>query len=194
MLWEKRFWPLIADGSVTVTFRRWKRPQAVVGRRYRTPGGIVEVDRVTTVEPTSISARDARRAGYPSPADVVADLRGDSTRSVTRVEFHLVDEPDPRAELAATAQLSAADILDIDRRLARLDSRSSHGPWTHTTLDAIVTRPGTRAADLAASLRRDTASFKLDVRKLKNLGLTISLETGYRLSPRGIAYLRATGH
>ena len=44
MLWEARFWPLIADGSVTVTFRRWKRPQAVEGRRYRTPGGIVEVE------------------------------------------------------------------------------------------------------------------------------------------------------
>jgi hypothetical protein len=29
------------------------------------------------------------------------------------------------------------------------------------------------------------------VRKLKNLGLTISLEVGYRLSPRGAAYLAA---
>jgi hypothetical protein len=33
----------------------------------------------------------------------------------------------------------------------------------------------------------------VDVRKLKNLGLTHSLEVGYRLSPRGIAYLRLTG-
>jgi hypothetical protein len=30
----------------------------------------------------------------------------------------------------------------------------------------------------------------VDVRKLKNLGLTLSLEKGYRLSPRGEAYLR----
>jgi hypothetical protein len=193
VLWEARFWPLIADGSVTVTFRRWKRPQAVEGHRYRTPGGIVEVDRVTTVEPEAISARDARRAGYESAAAVVADLRGDASLPVTRVAFHLVDEPDPRAALAASADLSTDDVIHIDRRLDRLDARSSHGPWTRATLDAIAAHPGTRAADLAASFRRGTAPFKIDVRKLKNLGLTISLETGYRLSPRGAAYLVATG-
>ena len=40
-----------------------------------------------------------------------------------------------------------------------------------------------------AGFGRETQPFKLDVRKLKNLGLTISLEVGYRLSPRGEAYL-----
>ena len=47
-----------------------------------------------------------------------------------------------------------------------------------------------RAADLAASVGRETQPFKLDVRKLKGLGLTLSLEVGYRLSPRGEAFLR----
>jgi len=37
---------------------------------------------------------------------------------------------------------------------------------------------------------RPTQPFKTDVRKLKNLGLTISLPVGYRLSPRGEAYVR----
>jgi hypothetical protein len=36
---------------------------------------------------------------------------------------------------------------------------------------------------------RETAPFKLDVRKLKNLGLTTSHRIGYELSPRGAAYL-----
>ena len=182
---------MIADGSVTVTFRRWKRPQAVEGHRYRTPGGIIEVDRVTTVEPHAITTRDARHAGYASPAALVADLRGDASLAVTRVAFHHVDEPDPRTTLADDDKLSADDIADLDRRLARLDTRSPYGAWTRTTLDAIDARPGTRAGDLAASFGREIAPFKLDVRKLKNLGLTISLLTGYRLSPRGIAYLRA---
>ena len=57
-------------------------------------------------------------------------------------------------------------------------------------LRTIAARPATRAADLAASFGRETQPFKLDVRKLKNLGLTLSLEVGYRLSPRGEAYLR----
>ena len=59
-------------------------------------------------------------------------------------------------------------------------------------LAAIEQRPATRAPDLAESFGRDTAEFKVDVRKLKNLGLTLSLPVGYRLSPRGEAYLRAT--
>ena len=34
--------------------------------------------------------------------------------------------------------------------------------------------------------------FKQRVRRLKELGLTESLEVGYRMSPRGKAYLRQT--
>ena len=46
-----------------------------------------------------------------------------------------------------------------------------------------------RAADLAPLLGRERLPFKRDVRKLKELGLTESLEVGYRLSPRGRAVL-----
>ncbi|HEX5587075.1 MAG TPA: hypothetical protein VFZ17_07185 [Acidimicrobiia bacterium] len=192
MLFEQRFWAGIADGSITVTFRRWKRPQAVAGRRYRTPGGIVEAERVTTVDPSTVTKADARRAGYASPDALVADLRGDPSTPVTRIQFHLVDEPDPRAVLAATASLDDADVATIDARLDRFDRSSRHGAWTRGVLLAIEEHPATRAPDLAASFGRETAEFKLDVRKLKNLGLTLSLPVGYRLSPRGEAYLRAT--
>ena len=189
MLFEQRFWPLIADGSITLTFRRWRRCQAVAGRRYRTPGGIIEVERVDVVAASTINDREARRSGFPTAASLVADLRGDSSSPIYRVQFHVVNEPDPRAELAASADLTAEDRAEIDRRLERLDRASSHGPWTRAVLECIAERPATRAPDLAASFGRDTQPFKLDVRKLKNLGLTISLERGYRLSPRGAAYL-----
>ena len=193
MLFAQRFWALIADGSVTITFRRWRRCQAIAGRRYRTPAGIIEVERVDVVTASSIRDREARQSGYPSAAAVVADLRGDASSPIYRVQFHLVDEPDPRAELAATNDLTADDRAEIDRRLDRLDRASSHGPWTRAVLECIAAQPATRAADLAASFGRETQPFKLDVRKLKNLGLTISLERGYRLSPRGEAYLHAGG-
>jgi hypothetical protein len=56
-------------------------------------------------------------------------------------------------------------------------------------LEMIENHPGTRAPDLAAHFGRETQPFKTDVRKLKNLALTLSLKIGYRLSPRGEAYL-----
>ena len=92
--------------------------------------------------------------------------------------------PTPARVLAATADLSAADRAEIDRRLDRLDRASSIGPWTRAVLAVIAAQPATRAADLAAGFGRETLPFKTDVRKLKNLGLTESLEVGYRLSPR----------
>ena len=55
---------------------------------------------------------------------------------------------------------------------------------------AIAAQPGRRAPDLAAAFGREVLPFKTDVRKLKNMGLTISLRIGYQLSPRGIAYLQ----
>ena len=56
----------------------------------------------------------------------------------------------------------------------------------------IERMPAIRAGDLADEVGRERLAFKADVRKLKNLGLTISLGVGYELSPRGHAYLDRT--
>jgi hypothetical protein len=45
---------------------------------------------------------------------------------------------------------------------------------------------------LAEELGRERFALKADVRKLKRLGLTLSREVGYELSPRGRAYVAAT--
>jgi hypothetical protein len=194
----KPFWPGIADGSITVAYRWWTAPTVVAGRPYRTAGGRVEVVSVDVVDPAGITDDDAATAGHPSADDVRAWLqkvrqRGSAAGGqVYRVEFRRLDEPDPRQVLANTADLSPEDLADLDRRLDRLDRASKIGPWTRQTLQLIAERPATRAPDLAESVGRETPPFKLDVRKLKNLGLTISLNPGYRLSPRGRAYLDAS--
>jgi len=190
MRFEQRLRDGIADGAVTVMFRRWRRTQAVAGHRYRTGRSMIEVDSVELVDPATISAADARRAGYPDVAELVAGLRGDPGLPVYRIGFRQLDGPDPRTVLAADDALTAEAVAELDRRLARMDRSSAAGPWTAPALAAIAAHPGTRAADLAAALGREKLPFKADVRKLKNLGLTESLATGYRLSPRGTAYLR----
>ena len=189
MLFQKRFWPLLADGSVTVTFRRWKQRQAVAGGRYRTPAGFIEVDRAEIVEPSTVTDADAVAAGYPTAVELLEGLDRRRDAPLYRIDFHYVGTHDPRAELAADAALSAEDAAEITRRLDRMDRSARGGPWTTTTLRLIAEHPGTRAPDLAASVGRETLEFKRDVRKLKALGLTISLRVGYELSARGAAYL-----
>jgi DNA-binding IclR family transcriptional regulator len=70
-----------------------------------------------------------------------------------------------------------------------MDARSAVGPWTLEVLRMIGATPGKRAADLAAEMNWETAQFKAHVRRLKALGLTESLEVGYRLSPRARSLL-----
>ena len=71
-----------------------------------------------------------------------------------------------------------------------MDEASRHGPWTRAVLELIATKPEVRAEELAAEMGREKLPFKRDVRKLKELGLTESLNPGYRLSPRGKTVLR----
>ena len=189
MLFEQRFWAPIAAGEVTVTFRRWKRRQVVAGHRYRTAAGMLEVTALDVVEVADVTEADATSGGYPSAAALVADLRGTPDLDLYRVRFRLVDEPDPRSVLAATGALTADDVAAIDLRLARLDRASTHGPWTRAVLSLIEAHPQVRAGDLADEHGQERLAFKADVRKLKNLGLTLSHGVGYSLSPRGEAYL-----
>jgi hypothetical protein len=186
----------VADGKITVAYRRWAEPRVIEGRIYRTNAGRIEIDSIRQVNPELIADTDAEvaLAGRRNAKDVRRRLRGDDAMPTFLIRFHLVEGPDPREELAAQTSLSADDLADLRARLAQFDQLSHHGAWTVETLRLIQSRPATRAADLAASLGRETAPFKLDVRKLKNLGLTHSLEVGYELSPRGAAYLDALGN
>lgn len=191
MRFLKRYWQPIADGQVTMAFRRWKTQQVIAGRRYRTAVGIIEVDEVGVIEAADVNDVEARAAGHPDAASLLADLPEREGLPLYRVRFHLVNEPDPRTLLAENDQLTPEEISQISRRLDRLDRFSSHGPWTRQVLQTIAANPGRRAPDLAKWFGRETQPFKTDVRKLKNLGLTFSLRVGYRLSPRGQAFLRS---
>ena len=178
-------WPGLADGSITVTFRRWKRPQVVAGNAYRSPIGMLRVDSVEQVTAGSITDADAVRAGAADRDSLLARMkpRPSDDELLYRVELHF-EGADPRDVLRETLP-TERELEELRRRLDRFDARSSHGPWTRATLSAIEANPEVRAPDLAASFGRETKPFKIDVRKLKALGLTESFPVGYRISPRG---------
>lgn len=181
----------VADGSVTLAFRRWTRPDVRAGSEFRTVAGVVRVESVSVVDPDAITDEDALAAGWASAERLLRQLDKVEAGETFRVRLAWAG-PDPRVALRENAELTDDDVADIDRRLARLDRASSHGPWTMATLALIGRRPHVRAPDLAAETGRERDPFKIDVRKLKNLGLTQSFDVGYDLSPRGRAYLART--
>jgi hypothetical protein len=173
----------IRAGSVDLAFRRWDRPRVLLGSHLRTRVGLLVVTSVDQVEVADLTEADARRAGSASLADLRNGLAAKADRPAWRVGLRYAGA-DPRSLLRETIP-TAAEIKDLLARLDRLDRASSSGPWTATTIDLIDRNPERRAPELAAEAGRPTVEFKRDVRKLKELGLTESLDIGYRLSPRG---------
>jgi hypothetical protein len=177
----------IAAGHVTLAFRRWRRAPPAPGATLRTPVGVVTFDRVDVVDEGDITPDDVRRSGL-SAAALRASLAGEGT--LLRLEFRLSGD-DPRIALRARPP-GPTELTQIAAGLARLDA-AADAPWTARYLEIIAERPATVARTLAATVGAEAATFKRRVRQLKELGLTESLEVGYRLSPRGAAVLAAIG-
>ncbi len=195
MLFKEVFKALIRDGSVTMTFRAWKTAKVVVGSSYRLgPDDAVVVKAVDEATVGSITAAQARRSGFASVDDLLLMLqksakpRLTSRSQVFRVAVHHKRQADPRTE--RRGDTSASGLEAVETRLARMDRLSRRGPWTHTALQLIAEHPRVAASRLAPRMQRETRAFKADIRKLKELGLTVSHEIGYSLSPRGRALLR----
>ncbi len=177
----------IAAGEIDRAFRRWKRPTVRTGGTLRTSIGLLAIDSVEAITDADVTDQDARLAGFAS-REALFDFLPQRDQQLYRIRLR-TGGVDPRAVLREQATLTDDEQAALLARLAGLDARAADGPWTAATLAAIAAAPGTRAADLAASLGRERLPFKADVRKLKALGLTESLEVGYRIAPRGRALL-----
>ncbi len=186
MLLRKATLDRIVAGDVDLAFRRWKRPTVKGGGTLRTMVGMLSIETVEIVDSGSISSDDARRAGVD--LDELLVFLDSKPGDVYKVTFGGVVD-DPRVALREDDDLSGDDVTDLLDRLDRLDRVSHRGPWTRQFLSLLYENPHVRAQDLADGLGLEKSVFKNDVRKLKELGLTISHSPGYELSPRGRALL-----
>jgi hypothetical protein len=189
MLFKSAVLAGIKEGRVTLAFRRWTQARIKAGSEIRTALGVVGITGVEAVALTAVTEADARKAGYETRDLLVAELRKSKIGTVYRIGLRYTGS-DPRATLREKP-LTKEDVADIALRLGRLDKASKDGAWTRDVLSLIAGHPAIRAGDLAQQLGWETQAFKIRVRKLKELGLTESLEIGYRLSPRGAAFLKA---
>lgn len=178
----------IVRGEVSLVFRRWRRPTVRSGGSLRTALGLLRILDVVPVTEAEISEAEATRAGFPSRTALLEGL-GSREGQVYRIAVEYAGA-DPRIALRQRDDLPDAEIEQIIERLRRIDTRSPTGPWTERVLAAIHAHPGVVSRTLAERLGCDRGWLKPQVRKLKNLGLTISLETGYELSPRGHVVLK----
>jgi hypothetical protein len=193
LLFKKRFHAGLVDGAVTLTFRLWDKPRVKPGGRYRVhPIGVVEVDALRLVTVGQLTEADARAGGFASRAELLDYLAPVAKAPVTdatpiyRVVLHHGGDGD-RVAGALDDALTPEDVALLEKRLAKLDGDA---PWTRQVLRLIIKHPRVAASQLAKTLGRETEPFKVDVRKLKKLGLTQSFEVGYELSPRGAAFLK----
>lgn len=166
---------------MTVAFRRWKRPSVKSGGTLQSPGGLLAIDEVERIDALQIALDDVRRAGFADVAALLDSLRPEG--QLYRIRFHRLGD-DPRAALRARRNLEAGELDDLRRELERLG-------WARPVLELIAGRPGVVSTELATTMGLERAPFKQRVRRLKALGLTESLDVGYRLSPRGAAVLEA---
>jgi hypothetical protein len=189
VLLDKRELAGIEAGTITAVFRHWRTPRIRVGTCLRTPVGLVEITGLTRTAPEAVTETEAQAAGF-------VDLGGfhgwldDRPGDLYRIELQWAGV-DPRVTLRQDTSLDEAEIAEMRRRLARMDSRAD-SPWTWQTLRLIEANPGVVSTDLAASMGLERAYFKQRVRRLKEMGLTESLEVGYRISRRGQVLLDAT--
>ncbi len=192
LLFQKRFHEGIVHGAVRLTFRHWQKPLVKIGGRYRVhPIGVVEVDDVKQVAVRSISAKDAQACGFASRAELF-EYMGQAakapllpTTQVYRVAFRHDGDGD-RVPLALDTVFTQTQLEKLVAQLSRLDGDA---PWTMGVLRLIAKKPRIAASQLALEWGQEKEAFKVNVRKLKKLGLTQSFEVGYEISPRGEVFL-----
>ena len=186
MLLGKKVLEKVVRGEVTLVLRRWKRPTVKSGGRLRTSVGVLRIGAVTPFSMSDLTEAEARSAGYSGREAAIAELAGEERGALYRIELDGV-EPDARASLRTRTKVAPEEWTAIAARFERWEKAS---PGRHRAILAVIReRPETAAGVLADALDLDKPSFKQEVRKLKELGLTESLDIGYRLSPRGNAVL-----
>jgi hypothetical protein len=179
----------IKAGKVDTVFRRWKRATVKPGGTLMTSAGLLSIDSMEPITLEAVQLADVQRAGFASLDDFRRWLDTMKEGDLCIIRLHYSGE-DPRIALRNKAELTGEELAEADAALVKLDGKAA---WTDRVLGLIADHPGRLAEELAVEAGMEKAPFKAKVAKLKELGLTESLEVGYRLSLRGQAVVKERG-
>ncbi|MCB1516789.1 MAG: hypothetical protein KDJ19_04115 [Hyphomicrobiaceae bacterium] len=183
MLIKRDILEAIKRGDIDLQFRRWSRATVKPGGTLKTAVGILNIGEINELSENEVELKDAKRAGFADLEDFRQWLATMKPGYLCKIELSYAGE-DPLIALRERRDLSMEELAEVDSKLDAMDKRAP-APWTTRTLELIAQHPGRLASELADMADKDKAKFKADVAKLKALGLTISFDQGYRLSPRG---------
>lgn len=192
MLFKQKDLEGIKAGNITLSFRNWKKLSVNVGSEIKTSVGVVKIGSIREVKLEDITDEEAKAAGFASAKSLTGLLASQKEGKIYKIAVTYLQE-DPRIELREQNVITEEEFNEIRKALENLDKFSKVGKWTIKTLQAIRENPKMKSADLAVITKKEKEWLKLNVRKLKGLGLTISHEPGYSLSPRGEVYLSIIG-
>ncbi|MDR7130855.1 hypothetical protein J2X69_003214 [Algoriphagus sp. 4150] len=184
MLFKEMHLSGIKSGKITLAFRKWKKASVKSGSLLHTSIGLVEIRRVETVSENDITDKDALNAGFTDKKQLLNSFTYNSKGMIFKISVSYHSE-DPRIKLREQTELSEPQFTELKKKLERLDNHSKQGFWTRKILLAINDNPNLHAIGIAKLTGFEKEWLKLNIRKLKNLGLTISHNVGYELSPLG---------
>lgn len=178
----------IKSGKITLAFRKWQKASVKEGSLIHTAVGLVEIRKIETVNENDISDKDALNAGFVDKNQLLKSFTHNSTGTIFKIAvgYHSAD---PRIKLREQTELSEEQFNVLKMKLERLDNYSKQGHWTKKVLMTIKDNPNLHAIGIAKLTDFEKEWLKLNIRKLKNLGLTISHNVGYELSPLGKTFV-----
>jgi hypothetical protein len=190
MLFKTKFSTLIKSKKIETAIRKWTRPTVKENGTLITAAGQLRLTSVKKINYNEITDKEIIEAGYSGREELDTELSHKNAGEIYKITFRLEGE-DPRVKLRENSDITTYELAALQKKLQALEARSKVKGWTLRILEAVNNKPGLYAIQYANKLGYEKMWFKLHIRKLKNLGLTISLENGYEISQRGKAFLES---
>lgn len=189
MLFKNNHLNNIKKGNITLAFRKWQKPSVKIGTLLHTSVGLIEIKNIEVIQENDITTEDAINSGFKNKEALFKSLSTKNKGDIFKIAIAFYSE-DPRIKLREQTDVSDTEFANILSKLNRLDKFSKEGVWTTKVLQTIEENPNLHAIGIAALTGFQKEWLKINIRKLKNLGLTISHSIGYEISPRGKVVLQ----